>query len=217
MRNKIGGICMILGAALLLSALSLFLYNQHVSTKAGEASAQVMSQLTQIIADNQQATDPQTPTDSTENPPTEPEPLPNPLVPDSLEMTEVEIDGHSYIGYLSIPSRGLELPVMTDWDYDKLEIAPCRFSGTLKGENLVILGHNYRRHFRPLQSITVGELVHFVDADGITTVYEVVAIDVLAPAAVEDMTAGDYDLTLFTCTFGGKTRLTIRCDLAQSE
>lgn len=216
MRSKIGAICMILGAVLLLGALSLFLYNQHVSTKAGEASAQVMSQLTQIIEDHQQATDPQTPTGSPETSPSVPV-LPDPLDPGSLEMTEVEIDGNRYIGYLSIPSRGLELPVMADWDYDKLEIAPCRFAGTLKGENLVILGHNYRRHFRPLQSITVGERVYFVDTEGTVTAYEVVAIDVLAPTAVEEMTAGDYDLTLFTCTFGGKTRLTICCDLVKGE
>ena len=26
------------------------------------------------------------------------------------------------------------------------------------------------------------------------------------------MTAGDFDLTLFTCTYGGKSRVTLRCD-----
>lgn len=26
------------------------------------------------------------------------------------------------------------------------------------------------------------------------------------------MTSGDYPLTLFTCTYGGKSRITVRCD-----
>ena len=29
-------------------------------------------------------------------------------------MTEVELDGWNYIGYLSIPSVGLQLPVMSE-------------------------------------------------------------------------------------------------------
>ena len=36
-------------------------------------------------------------------------------------MPTVEIDG-----YLSVPSVGLELPVMAEWDYDRLKTAPCR-------------------------------------------------------------------------------------------
>ena len=47
--------------------------------------------------------------------------------------------------------------------------------------------------------------------NGIRTAYEVVALDVLVPAAVEEMIAGEYDMTLFTCTYGGKSRVTVRC------
>ena len=46
--------------------------------------------------------------------------------------------------------------------------------------------------------------------------YQVEAIDVLEATAVEEMVAGDYPLTLFTCTYGGKNRLTVRCGWLES-
>ena len=127
-------------------------------------------------------------------------------------MTEVTIDGHSYIGYLTIPALNLELPIMADWDYDKLQIAPCRYSGTLKGGDLVLMAHNYEKHFGKLSKLSEGDSVIFTDMDGIVTQYEVIARDVLNPTAVEEMTAGDFDLTLFTCTYGGQSRVTVYCD-----
>lgn len=96
-------------------------------------------------------------------------------------MTEVEIDGYSYIGYLSIPKLELELPIMADWDYARLRIAPCRYTGSVRGEDLVIMAHNYASHFGGLAKLSEGDNVIFTDMDGITTVYEVVAQDILAP------------------------------------
>jgi len=37
-------------------------------------------------------------------------------------------------------------------------------------------------------------------------------VETLQPTAVEEMCSGDWDLTLFTCTLGGKFRVTVRCD-----
>ena len=48
--------------------------------------------------------------------------------------------------------------------------------------------------------------------DGELIFYEVVGKDVLEPTAVEEMTSGDFDLTLFTCTYGGEFRVTVYCD-----
>jgi sortase A len=49
--------------------------------------------------------------------------------------------------------------------------------------------------------------------DGKITRYKVVGMGVLAPTAVEEMTAGNFDLTLFTCTYSGQNRVTIYCDI----
>ena len=79
-------------------------------------------------------------------------------------------------------------------------------------DDLVIMAHNYDRHFGSLSELRIGDRVSFTDMDAETTLYEVVALDVLAPTDIEVMTAGEYDLTLFTCTYGGKSRVTVRCN-----
>ena len=70
-------------------------------------------------------------------------------------------------------------------------------------------------HFARLSALEQGDTVVFTDMDGIVTVYRVVGQDVLAPTAVEEMIAGDFDLTLFTCTYGGQSRVTVYCDRAE--
>ena len=194
MRRKIGIICMILGAALVLGALSIFLYNQHEASEAEKSVSDILPQLQdEIDSDNTSPTD-------------------NEGINYSGDMPTIEIDGYEYIGYLSIPSLGLELPVMADWSYPQLRIAPCRYSGSIWSDDMVLMAHNYARHFGQLSRLSIGEEVIFKDVNGITITYEVMAIDTLNPTEVEYMTSGEYDLTLFTCTYGGKSRVTVRCD-----
>lgn len=205
MRIKIGKFFVILGTALILGALGLFLWNDNESNEAESYSLEVLPQIHQEVQEAQKVVNevpdviPVTPVEF--------------LTEEDLTMTEVEIDGHSYIGYLSIPTLDLELPIMTDWSYPKLRIAPCRYSGTLRGKDLVIMAHNYKSHFGKLSKLPAGTEVIFTDMDGNIWNYEVIGIDILEAHSVEEMTAGDYDLTLFTCTQGGSHRVTLRCDL----
>ena len=74
------------------------------------------------------------------------------------------------------------------------------------------MAHNYDSHFGPISKLEIGDSVIFVDMDGNTITYEVVGKDILAPTAVEEMTSGAFDLTLFTCTYGGASRVTVYCD-----
>lgn len=199
---------MIMGTALIFGALSLFLYNRRQVQQAEQASVDMMPQLLAAIEEKEE---------TGEEPSTYEQPVGTPLEfldPSAFEMTQVEIGGYTYIGYLSVPDLNLELPVMADWDYTRLQKAPCRYSGSVRGENLVIMAHNYRAHFGYLSELEEGASVIFTDMDGIKTRYQVVAQDILAPTAVEEMTSGEFDLTLFTCTYGGKSRVTVYCDLA---
>jgi len=191
---------MVLGAALVATALLLFLGNQREARRAEVASETLLPQVRNAISAR---------FEEEENASEDGISVPDPYDP---EMTVVEIDGYGYVGYLSIPALGLELPVMSAWDYDRLKIAPCRYSGSTKTGDLVIAAHNYVRHFGALSTLQPGDTVTFTDMDGVITVYAVAALETLQPAAVEEMTAGDYDLTLFTCTYGGRSRVTVRCD-----
>ena len=208
MKRKIGKILIAFGLVLLLGAAGLLVFNELQAAGAGRAAQEVLPELMIKIEQRQEAVEEGTlPTlDVLPGTPLEM------LEPEDLEMTEVEIDGYGYIGYLSVPALELELPIMGDWDYARLQIAPCRYSGSLLGEDLVLMAHNYDHHFGRLKNLSPGDTVIFMDMEGNVTRYQVVALDILMPDAVEEMTAGIYDLALFTCTYGGQTRVTVYCD-----
>jgi len=125
---------------------------------------------------------------------------------------KIKFDGNEYIGYLKIPALGLKLPVMESWSYDKLQISPCRYSGSLEENNLVIAAHNYQRHFGNILTLKEGEKVVFVDHLGYSYEYKVVDVTELEATAVDEMINSEADLTLFTCTYGGVARVTVRCN-----
>lgn len=189
---------MAMGSMLMAAALGLFLYNMGEQQNAAESVEILMPQVVEAIQQRQKF-------------PTEPELL---LPEDEIyrEMPIKNIDGHDYIGFVSIPSLELELPVMSDWTYPQLQIAPCRYSGSLYSDDLVIMAHNYPKHFGKLFDLRFGDTLLFTDMDGESVTYEVAALDILESGAIEEMTAGDFDLTLFTCTYGGQSRVTVRCD-----
>ena len=138
-----------------------------------------------------------------------------PAVPEYLldaerEMPVQTVDGRDYVGVLTIPALGLELPVLSQWDYDGLKVAPCRYSGSLYQNNLIICAHNYASHFGKLKNLRVGDTAIFTDMDENIVRFQMVARETIQPEDLEAMEAGDWDLTLFTCTVGGQTRVTIR-------
>ena len=127
----------------------------------------------------------------------------------------ISIDGNDYIGWLSIPSISLELPVMAQWSEEGLKTAPGRYAGSLAEDNLVIAGHNYRRHFSPIKWLDPGTEVLFTDAEERVRYYEIEETEELLPDQVDAMitkTEKDtWNLTLFTCTTSGQARCAVRC------
>lgn len=198
---------MILGTVLMLGAVLLFRINQQEDISAREFAESVMPELVDQIRENTDG--------SFSESDTLPE-LQKPfelLTEEDKKMTEIEIDGIPYIGYISIPKLGLDLPVISTWNLARLNVAPCRYSGSLLGEDLVIMAHNYVSHFGNLSKLEPDDIITFTDMDGKITRYKVVGMGVLAPTAVEEMTSGNFDLTLFTCTYSGQNRVTIYCDI----
>lgn len=203
MKHKLGNFCILLGTALVLAALVLFLFNRREEQSASESSGVILPQIVEEILSGQ-ADDAETE-------------ILGQIDVIAREMTITQIDGYGYIGFLSIPALELELPVMAELDYTRLKIAPCRYYGSTWTDDLVIAAHNYYSHFGQLSALSVGDAVIFTDMDGNVSSYEVVNLDILSPTAVGEMTAGEYDLTLFTCTYGGQNRVTVFCDREKSE
>ena len=139
-------------------------------------------------------------------------PLPDYYLNPLLEMPTTEIDGIAYIGVPMIPALELELPIISEWNYPRLQVAPCRYAGSVYQDNLVIAGHNYDAHFGRLRHLEPGDAVIFMDIDGNQFFYQVAELLVLEPTDIEEMLSEEWDLSLFTCTFGGATRITVRCE-----
>ena len=192
-----------LGAGLLLiaAALALAAYNVIDAQRAARSAAQALEALSQTTAVS--ATDPEQ---------ASADDAPAYLADPEMPMPTVSFDGNDYIGRVDIPSLGLSLPVISEWSYPRLKIAPCRYTGSAYLDNLIIAAHNYSSHFGNLNRLNNGDTVTFTDVDGNQFTYAVSLIEDLPGTAIEEMQAGEWDLTLFTCTLGGRSRVTVRCE-----
>ena len=207
MNRKIGNTLILLGLLLLLGAGGLTAYNIWDGIRAERASQHIIQEM-DIGQDLVEALD------------REPD--------DDPEMPVIEVEGNYYIGILEIPSLQLTLPVMDRWDYTRLKISPCVYSGSYKTDDLVICAHNYARHFSPVKRIDIGADVYLITVDCRVYHYQVTNRETLQPGAVENMientnntidgtVTNEWDLTLFTCNTGGQTRCAVRCARIREE
>ncbi|MCC8014456.1 MAG: sortase [Eubacterium sp.] len=131
-----------------------------------------------------------------------------------MQMPEIEIDGVKYVGMLRVPGLGLELPVKGEFSMAGLRTAPCRYTGSVYKDDMIICGHNYNSHFGGLKNLKVGDGAEFTDGDGNVFSYVVSEIVQLDGSDVSGMTEkqedDSWDLTLFTCTLSGSQRVTVR-------
>lgn len=195
MPKKLGIAIVAMGAVLIVSALLLLLYNRREDARAGQEAESLLANVEAAIPSND-AKD--------KEPPSQEE-----LTP---EMPVVMLSDYEYVGYLTIPSLGLKLPVMADSDYARLRLAPCRQFGSSRTDDLVIAAHNYENHFGRLKELSEGDTVTFTDMEGIVNTYAVEKLETLDPEEVDAVQNSGYDLVLYTCTKGGKSRVTVFCD-----
>lgn len=214
MHKKLGLVLVLAGALLIGGALALYGANRVEDEKAGAAAVETAAVLQQQI---EQAQTQHMQTEVQEQPEdVSPEPSMDAPVEDAeTEPTPVAMVGdYEYLGVLSLPSLGLELPVMADWDYDRLKLAPCRQFGSAEEDNLVIAGHNYIGHFANLGMMKAGDSVTFTTMDGAVNTYVVAKTDIISPEDTEKVSESGYALTLYTCTYGRQNRVTVYCERA---
>lgn len=130
-----------------------------------------------------------------------------------MEMPIKQINGYDYIGYLRIKKLSLDLPIMNEWSYPLIRVSPARFKGSIYENNMIILAHNYKAHFGYLYKLDRGDMVEFVDMDNNHFIYKVEEVEKINGDKMKELLSGDWDLTLFTCTLGGKSRVVVRCKI----
>ena len=192
MPKKSGVILISLGAVLILAALLLFLHNRSEDRRAGQEAESLLEDVRSSMAAN-----------------ADPEPQEEPA-------EEIIYD---YAGVIVIPDLSLELPVIDQWNYARLKVAPCRQSGDAADGDLVIAAHNYKSHFGYLDRLEPGASVIFTDMEGTVYRYAVEEIRQLAPEDAEDVSSvfsSEYPLVLYTCTPGGKARVAVFCRWAEA-
>lgn len=209
-RRRRGGFLMFAGTVLLAAAFVVAWLNIQEDRSAGEASRMIAAQMRDAMA--QQAAQQQAAGPEAELPAVAAEPVF--VINPGMEMPLQRIDGHDYIGMLDIPKLERSLPVMAEWSYPKLKLAPCLYEGSIYSHDAVISAHNYEEHLRYLWQLEPGDEVRFTDVDGNVFIYAVTIVEVLMPDEVERMiTPDNWDLTVFTCKAGGRARITARCEL----
>lgn len=158
------------------------------------------------------------PTETPEPTPSpEPTPIPAPAptgklyerVP-GMEMPGEKVNGHEYIGTLSIPSLGLKVPVQRNWSYENLSVSPCRYSGSAYADNLTIIAHTY--HFGKLSSLALDATITFTDMENNVFRYVVREKNTISPNDANEIAHSGYDLTLVTCTLSGTKRVAVYCE-----
>ncbi len=192
MKNIIARILMGLGLICIICSIGLIVFNSQEDTLAGDLSQEaipfIISQMPEV------------------------EQLPEEIAETySGDMPAIDVDGFSYIGLVTIPAIDIELPIQAEWSKEKARTSPCRYKGSVYENDLIVAGHNYTRHFGKLRELNSGDEVIITDVNGNSFYYVVTYMETIGTEEVEKMDEGDWDLTVFTCTLGGASRVTVRC------
>ncbi len=187
-----------IGVVLIGAALALTLYNVVDGIMAGRKAAAALEELRSgITSDN-----------SLDSLTSDGRPLYEKYP--EMAMPLVNIDGEYYVGVLEIPTLDIELPVRGEFSYKGLKTAPCVYDGSVYMDNMIIAAHNYSRHFGRLKSLNIGDRVSFTDGDGNVFLYDAAEVIQLDGADIDGMKTGEWDMTLFTCTLDGRSRVAVR-------
>ncbi len=135
------------------------------------------------------------------------------------ENKYVTQNGQSYTtdAVLNIPSLGINYPILSETSEELLKISLNKFWGPSPNEvgNYCIVGHNYKnkKMFGKLSSIKNGDIVELTDNSGKTIKYAVYNKYVVEPddvSCTSQLTNGNKEVTLITCTNYGKQRLVVK-------
>ena len=198
-----GKLLIVIGTVFILLALSLIVWNKYTDHNGKKYSEKALSSLKNEIPNSDNSIPYQENSDND----------------DSDKEVKLNLDGNQYIGIISIPKIKLELPVLSSWSYANLDIAPCRYSGTVSDKNLVIAAHNYVSFFDKIDSLNSGDEIIFTECSGKIHRYEVSYSELIngtnAPAMEDN--SEQWDLTLFTCTWSGWDRVTVRASEIKND
>lgn len=133
--------------------------------------------------------------------------------------SEVTANGISYQteAILEYPKLGINYPVLSEESEELLKVSLCKYWGPNPNKvgNYCIVGHNYLsgKMFGKLSSTEIGDEVFLTDLNGNKVTYVVYNRYIVEPTDVSctsQLTNGQREITLITCTNYGKQRLVVK-------
>ena len=199
--NKLAKTFILIGSFLITISIYLIISNNYEEINAGKKSKVALDIIKENIDKNDETNIKETTINQINN-----------QEEQSKEMKRTNINGYDYIGTITIPALNLELPIMSEYDYNRLMISPCRYYGSIHTNDLIICAHSYKTHFKYIDNLKQKDLIMITDIDGNNYFYEVLEIEILNPDQVSEMINNEFDLTLYTCTNDGQKRITVRAN-----
>ena len=139
--------------------------------------------------------------------------------------SEITANGKNYTteAILEYPKLGINYPVLSEESEELLKISLCKYWGPNPNKvgNYCIVGHNYRsgKMFGKLSGAAVGDEVTLTDLSGNKVTYVVYNRYVVDPTDVSctsQLTNGQREITLITCTNYGQDRLVVKAKEKQA-
>ena len=133
--------------------------------------------------------------------------------------SEVTANGVSYQteAILDYPKLGISYPVLSEESEELLKVSLCKYWGPNPNKvgNYCIVGHNYLsgKMFGKLSSAAIGDEINLTDLNNNKVTYVVYNRYVVEPTDVSctsQLTNGQREITLITCTNYGKQRLVVK-------
>ena len=195
MKNRRGILLMLVGVVLILGAGGLLLYNNWQEKNSKEFVSRVIDEFERLV-----------------------DPFKRETMQLPKQMQSVVIDGKEYIGSLDFPTLDQSFPILKNCNDELLKLAPCRYTGSYLKDNMIIAGHNYSSGFGLIKRLEIGDKVFFTDTLGNTLTYKVKDVQEIDGMDIKGMKEkGEWDLTVFTCTYGGQSRYAVRCVKTNEE
>lgn len=133
--------------------------------------------------------------------------------------SQITANGQTYTteAILDYPKLGISYPVLSEESEELLKVSLCKYWGPNPNKvgNYCIVGHNYKsgKMFGKLSGAEIGDEVNLKDLSGNTVTYVVYNRYVVDPTDVSctsQLTNGQREITLITCTNYGQDRLVVK-------
>ena len=126
------------------------------------------------------------------------------------EMPMMNIDGSDYVGILQVPSGNIKLPVYSHWDENYAMSVPCRYSGSVYNNDLIIGGKNDNNNLGFVTYLNVGDTITFTDMLGRVYSYKVASIYHKTDYAPEE-SGSDDGLLIFSYLSDASRYIFVAC------